>query len=354
MRNEKWLSLRALAGVLLLFVTALAAPPLLAQQADKDAVYMYRGADRDQRLIERARQEGSLVFYTSMAPSESIPLSQAFEKKYGIKVVLWRATSDKVVQRVITEARARVHTVDFIETNGPELEMLAREKLLSEFFSPYIADLPAAAVPAHRQWISDRLNVFVVAFNTNKVRRDELPSSFEGFTDRKWKGLIGLEATDAEWLATIVKLWGPDKGMAYFRKLADMKPDIRKGHVLLSELVAAGEVPVGLTIYSSNAESMKRRGGPIDWMPIDPVVVRPQAVGVMKNAAHPHAALLFADFILSPEGQNLLLSMGRVPVSEKVNSPLSGVKYVLIDPVTVLDESEKWEKIWDDMFGKPR
>ena len=317
-----------------------------------EAVYMYRGADRDQRLVERARQEGTLSFYTSMATTESRPLGQAFEKKYGVKVELWRATSDKVVQRAITEARGRRFTLDFVETNGPELEMLAREKLLSEFYSPYVADLPAAAVPAHRLWVSDRLNVFVVAYNTNKVRREELPGTLEGFVDPKWKGRIGLEATDAEWLGTIVKLWGPERGMGFFRKLADMKPDIRKGHVLFSELVAAGEVPVGLTIYSSNAESMKRRGGPIDWVPIEPVVVRPQAIGVAKNAPHPHAALLFADFILSPEGQELLLSMGRVPASTKVKSNLVNIKYTLIDPVTVLDESEKWEKIWNDLFLK--
>jgi len=323
-----------------------------APRDKNDAVYMYRGADRDQRLVERARQEGTVSFYTSMATTESRPLGQAFEKKYGVKVELWRATSDKVVQRAITEARGRRFTLDFVETNGPELEMLAREKLLSEFYSPYVADLPAEAVPSHRLWISDRLNVFVVAYNTNKVRREELPATLEGFVDPKWKGRIGLEATDAEWLGTIVKLWGPERGMAYFRKLADMKPDIRKGHVLFSELVAAGEVPVGLTIYSSNAESMKRRGGPIDWVPIEPVVVRPQAIGVAKNAPHPHAALLFADFILSPEGQELLLSMGRVPASTKVKNSLANIKYTLIDPVTVLDESEKWEKIWNDLFLK--
>ena len=338
-----------------LFALALGCMCAAGAQAPRDkndAVYTYRGADRQQRLVERARQEGTMLFYTSMATTESMPLSQAFEKKYGVKVELWRATSDKVVQRAITEARAHRFTLDFIETNGPELEMLAREKVLSEFYSPYVADLPAAAVPAHRLWVSDRLNVFVVAYNTNKVRREELPRSIEGFAEPKWKGRIGLEATDAEWLATIVKLWGPERGMAFFRKLADMKPDIRKGHVLFSELVAAGEVPVGLTIYSSNAESMKRRGGPIDWVPMEPVVVRPQAIGVAKNAPHPHAALLFADFILSPEGQELLLSMGRVPASTKVKSNLTHIKYTLIDPVTVLDESEKWEKIWSDLFLK--
>jgi iron(III) transport system substrate-binding protein len=236
--------------VLALAAACACASPAGAQtQQDKNtAIYMYHGADRDQHLVERARQEGSLQFYTSMATTESMPLSQAFEKKYGIKVDLWRATSDKVVQRAITEARGHRFTVDFVETNGPELEMLAREKLLSAFHSPFIADLPSAAVPAHRLWVSDRLNVFVVAYNTNKVRREELPKTFEGFLDPKWKGRIGLEATDAEWLATIVKLWGPERGMSFFRRLADMRPDIRKGHVLFSELVAAGEVPVGLTI----------------------------------------------------------------------------------------------------------
>ena len=127
---------------------------------------------------ERATREGTLTLYTSMAPTESQPLADAFEKKYRIKVVLWRALSDQVVQRTITEARGRRHTVDVIETNGPEMEMLAREKLLAELQSPYLADLPAAAIPAHRSWFPDRLNFYVVAYNTAKVRRAEIPATY--------------------------------------------------------------------------------------------------------------------------------------------------------------------------------
>jgi len=331
---------------------ALIAPAALAQGGGNAALYTYKGADREQRLIEGAKKEGSVVLYTSLATTESVPLSQAFEKKYGVKVDLWRATSDKVVQRALTEAKARRHAVDVVETNGPELEMLAREKLLSRFESPYLEDLPPAAIPAHRLWVSDRLNFFVVAYNTSKVKRAELPKTYEGFLDPKWKGRIGIEATDQEWLATIVKLWGEPKGMDFFRKLAAMRPDVRKGHVLLSELIAVGEVPVGLTVYNANAESMKRRGGPIDWAPVQPVVARPQAIAVFAEAPHPHAALLFADFVLSPEGQQLFLSMGRVPASIKVKSPLNDFKYTLVDPITVLDESDKWEKIWNDLFIK--
>lgn len=315
-----------------------------------EAVYRYSGADRDRRLLENARKEGSVVLYTSLAPTESGPLGQAFEKKTGVKVEIFRTISEKVVQRAVTEARARRFAVDVVETNGPEMEIMAREKLFADFHSPHLADLPASAIPSHRQWIPDRVNFFVVAYNTAKVKRDEIPKSYTGFTDPKWRGRIGIEATDAEWMATLVKTWGEAAGMAYFRSLAEMKPDVRKGHVLLAELIAAGEIPVGLTVYNSNAESLKRRGAPIDWLPVEPVVGRPQGIAVARNAPHPHAALLFVDFVLSPEGQELLNSMGRVPVSTKVKTDLNRFPYTMVDPVTVLDEQEKWNRLWEGLF----
>jgi iron(III) transport system substrate-binding protein len=305
---------------------------------------------QDAALVERARREATVVLYTSLAPTESKPLAEAFEKKYAIKVQLWRALSDKVVQRVITEAQGKRHTVDVIETNGPEMEMLARERLLAEIRSPHVADLPQAAIPAHRGWMPDRMNYFVVGYNTQKVKRADLPATYEGFTDPKWKGLIGLEATDVEWMATLIKTWGAEKGNDYFRRLAAMKPDIRKGHVLLAELVAAGEVPVGLTMYNSNIESLKRKGAPIDFVPVQPVAARPQGIGVAKHAPHPNAAALFADFVLSPEGQRLFESMGRVPASSKVKSALNDFPFTLIEPATVLDEAPKWEKLWNELF----
>jgi iron(III) transport system substrate-binding protein len=295
-------------------------------------------------------QDRTVVLYTSLAPSESGPLGQAFEKKTGIKVEIWRALSEKVVQRALTEARARRHAVDVIETNGPEMEMLAREQLFAELKSPHLADIPASAMPKHRQWIPDRVNFFVVAYNTNKVQREDLPLSYQGFLDPRWKGRIGIEATDAEWMATLVKKWGEKPGMDYFRRLADMKPDVRKGHVLLAELIAAGEIPVGLTVYNANAESLKRRGAPIDWVPVQPVVARAQGIGIARHAPNPKAAAAFVDFVLSPAGQELLNSMGRVPVSTKVRTHLNQFEYTLVDSTAVLDEQDKWSKEWERLF----
>ncbi|MDB5761902.1 MAG: futA [Herminiimonas sp.] len=327
-------------------------PDAYAQSAvsKNEAVYSYKGADRDQKLVQEAKREGTLTLYTSLAPTESTPLGQAFEKKYGIKVEIWRAVSEKIVQRAVQEGRAKRYAFDVVETNGPELEMLARENLLASFHSPYFADLPPFAVPSHRMWAADRMSVYGVAYNTGTIKREDIPKNYEGFLDPKWKGKIGIEATDADWMSAVFKAMGNDRAMSFMRKLADMRPDMRKGHILLAELVSAGEIPVGLTAYQSNAATMKRRGGPIDWIPVDPIVVRPEAIGVAKNAMHPHAALLFADFVLSPDGQALLESMGRSPTSTKVKSEFSALKYTMIDPAAAIDEPEKWQKVWDDLF----
>jgi len=118
-----------MARFLILLLAAACAAPVEAQAPDRNsAVYLYQGADRVERLAERARSEGTLVVYTSLATSESVPLAQAFEKKYGVKVELWRSLSDQVMRRALNEARARRYNVDVIETNAPELEALARER----------------------------------------------------------------------------------------------------------------------------------------------------------------------------------------------------------------------------------
>ncbi|HZZ95213.1 MAG TPA: extracellular solute-binding protein [Usitatibacter sp.] len=335
---------RILVPVLLLISAAALA------QSKNDEIYRYRGADREARLLEGARREGTVVLYTSLAPTESKPLAEAFEKKYGVKVELWRALSDKVVQRVITEGQARRNAVDVVETNGPEMEMIAREKLLGRFESPYLAELPPQAMPKHRLWVPDRLNFFVVGYNTSKVKRSEIPADYEGFLDPKWKGRLGIEATDSEWMGALQHEWGEAKAMDFMRKLAAQEPSLRKGHVLLAQLIASGEIPVGLTMYQANILSLKRKGAPIDFVPVNPVVARPQGLGVAKGAPHPNAALLFADFVLSAEGQKLYESMGRVPASMKVRSELNDFPFVMTDPAHVLDESQKWEKQWDELF----
>src|SRR5215510_12484382 len=155
--------------------------------ADNSAIYLYQGADRGERLIAKAREEGTLTFYTSMATTESGPLAQAFEKKYGVKVQLWRALSENVLQRALTETRGGRRSMDVVETNAPEVEALTREEVVGGFHSPSLADLPPWAIPPHRRWFGDRANLWVVGYNTGKVKREELSATLEGFADPRWK-----------------------------------------------------------------------------------------------------------------------------------------------------------------------
>ena len=326
----------------------------LAQDASarNREIYLYKGPDREARLLEGAKKEGQVNLYTSLNTKDSGPIAAAFEKLTGVKVLLWRASSEKVLQRAVTEARAGRFVCDVLETNGPEMEALAREKLLLEFFSPHFKDLPAAAFPKHRLWVADRFNFFTIGYNTNLIKPDEVPNSYEDLLLPRFAGKVGLEAADTDWFGAMVKHMGEAKGLAYFRKLAATKPQMRSGHTLLGELVSSGEVPLAASLYNHNIERLAVKGAPVKWKALTPTFARPNAVGVVARAQHPHAALLFADFILSPQGQQIIKERSRVPASRAVDSALNKFPFEMIDPVITLDEADKWDKLWSDIFLK--
>src|SRR5438445_8726105 len=336
----------------MVFALFLACAQALAQPAagPHKALYLYQGADRDKRVLEGAKKEKRVVVYTSLNTKDSVPISQAFEKKYGVKVERWRSSSEKVLQRAVTEARAGRFAVDAFELNGPEMEALYREGLLEQFHSPSFKNLPPAAFPKHRHWAADRFNFFTIAYNTKLVKPEEVPNSYEDLAHPRWTGRIGIEASDTDWFGSIVKYMGEEKGLALFRKIAQQKPQLRTGHTLMAGLVASGEIPLAATIYNHNAERLLVTGAPVKWKALTPTFGRPNGVAVAKRTDRPHAALLFADFMLSPEGQELIKKVNRVPASTAVDTNLNKFPYQMIDPAIVLDEADKWEKLWSELF----
>src|SRR5258708_33380194 len=188
------------------------------------AVYLYQGADRDQRLIDGARKERQVTLYTSLNLKDSVPITEAFEKKYGVKVSLWRAGSEKVVQRAVTEARAGRFAFDVLETNGPEMEAMYREQLLEEFFSPHFKDLPPAAFPKHRHYVADRFNFFTIAYNTKLVKPEEVPTTYADLLHPRFAGKVDIEAGDVDWFVAMVNHIGTAKPLASLRTLSDTRP----------------------------------------------------------------------------------------------------------------------------------
>ncbi|HZT61619.1 MAG TPA: extracellular solute-binding protein [Burkholderiales bacterium] len=338
-----------LAAVLAL---ALASAAAFAQapSANRD-VYMYQGADREARLVEGARKERDVLIYSTMTVADGKALAGAFERKYGVKVNHWRGSAERIVTRAVAEARARRYEADVFETSSHRMEALYRERLLEDFHTPVLRDIVPEAFPqGHRQYVAARFAFFVMGYNTNLVKASELPATYEDLLQPRWVGRITIEGTDMLWFAAVAKAMGEEKGLAYFRKLAAMKPAIRNSHILVAQLVASGEVPFFLTAYNNNIETLKRKGAPVEWKPLQPAFGQAAAIGVSKYAPHPHAALLFTEFVLSKEGQEILKAANRVPTSTLVDSPLNKFKYQIISPTLALDEGDKWDRLFSDLF----
>ena len=301
-----------------------------------------------------SQHEGTLTLYTTIAEKDLPTLIQPFESKYGIKVTVWRAGTDRVLQRTTAEAAAGRHDVDVIHFGSPEMEALAREQILLPIDVPVHADLQPGSVPAHKQWAATLLSVWVQAYNTKLLTRDELPRSYSDLLDARWKGKLGIEAKDQDWFASVVDVMGSgDKGLGFFRDLASRNGvSVRLGHTLLNNMVISGEVPVALTVYNYMPEQAKKKGAPIDWFALEPAVARSNAVGVARRAPHPNAALLLYNYLLSEEAQRSFVSMDYVPSNTKVASPLAGVRIMQVDPVRVLDEAEKWTGLFEQIFIK--
>jgi iron(III) transport system substrate-binding protein len=312
-------------------------------------IYLYQGSDRYEKLVRNAKAEGTLSLYSVLNLKDSGPLLNAFEKKYGIKVQMWRGAGEKVVQRAVSEAQANRHTVDVVQL-GTGIEILYREKLLEEFHSPHFKNIPAAALPKHRHYAADSLYFYVVAYNTNLLKPEQVPTTYEDFLRPKWSGGFSMDTGDIDWFGALLKTFGEAKGQDYFKKLAAMKPQMRNGHTLLAELVSAGETPITIDAFNYSVENLKKKGAPINWKPLQPTIARAQSIGLSKNAPHPHAALLFVDFILSNEGQQIVKAGGNVPISTSVDSPLKNFDYQLMNPADVVDEWDNWNKQWTTLF----
>ncbi len=300
------------------------------------------------------RPEDALTLYTTIAEKDLPTLLGPFEAEHGIKVNVWRAGTDRIMQRTMSEAAAGRYDVDVIHFGSPEMEALAREHILEPIDSPVHADLQPGSVPAHKQWAATLLSVWVQAYNTDLVRREELPKSYRDLLDPRWKGRLGIEAKDQDWFASVADVVGGEQdGVEFFRRLAATNGvSVRVGHTLLNNMVISGEVPLALTLYNYMPEQAKKKGAPIDWFTLEPAIARSNAVGIARRAPHPAAARLFYDYLLGEEAQRSFVSMDYVPSNTRVPSPLAGVRILQTDPVRTLDEADKWTKLFEETLLK--
>ena len=331
---------------------AASALPALAQSGPDYSLLTSSAGDRADKLLAAARKEGTFTWYTSFAEKDIPPVVEPFEKKYGVKVRTWRASTEKVLQRTLQETAARRYDVDLIHMSAPEMEALHREKVLQPVNSPAFRQLLPGALPDHREWVTTLLTVWVQAYNTNAFKKSDLPKTYRDLLDPRFKGKLGIEVEDQEWFSTVALSMGEQQGIQFFRDLvAKNGISLRKGHTLLTNLVVSGEVPFALTVYNYMAEGAKKKGAPVDWIALDPAVARGNGQGIAARAPHPNAAAVFYDYFLT-EAQPTIVKLDYVPINSTLPSPLKSMPYNIVDATKTLDEMSKWGKLYDEIIIK--
>lgn len=316
---------------------------------------LYQGADREQILVEGAKREGKFTLYTSHTWFRTFV--KEFEKKYPfITVSEWRADSKNVLRKVLEEARSGRVLVDVVETTADGMRIIQREGLFEEFYSPQARFYPDELKPRGKNgffYLPERETYSGLGFNTDLIPPASAPKSLKDLADPKWKGKMAITATSTgvRWIGNVMDTLGRD----YLDKLAEQEISVQNmAPASLINLIASGEIPMSPTILDANVTIAKKKGAHVAWRPLEPVVTTVGSAGLSTKAPNLHTALLFIDFLLSQEGQRLIMKGGLWSPREDIGTVEQKFKKTYLDEKYSLEELEgkfkEWETILHQLF----
>jgi iron(III) transport system substrate-binding protein len=314
--------------VLCLLGAAVGLRPAVAQAAQ---------ADPQAKLIEGAKKEGEVVWYTTTTLDQSQQVVDRFQKKYPfVKATLFRTGGGPLLNKILTEARGGLYAWDVVVGRGEMVLPLIDKKILAAYASPERKGVYPDLMDKRGYWTAWYVNAYVLGWNTKLVKKDDVPKTYEALLDPKWKGgNISVDTEAYGMLQGLIGLWGKEKAVNWFKRLAALDPVPKRGNTERVQLAVAGEYPLILA-YNQTMERMLQRKAPIDWLPLEPAVVQVNPAMLAAKAPHPNTARLFMDFLLSKEGGELLRGFQRIPVRTDVEPDpprlFRGYKYVIESP----------------------
>ncbi len=315
------------------------------------------GQERTDELVACAEEEGQLNVYTSNSDMEA--LVDGFTDEYDLDVNVYRATGETVLQRLVQEDAAGYYGADILEIDALELGAAEQEGLLH----PYESELRDAVREEGKQsenWTATRFNAFVVGWNTNGVSPDEVPTTFEDLAEPQWKGRISMELGDVDWFAALHDYYVEEQGWTeeeyteLMTRLAS-NSQVVKGHTVQGELLSAGQFDVGVSMYSHTVDKAARGGAPVAWIPengepVQPIVLRPNGIALLKTAANPCAATLFVDFVLTG-GQDIIREDLRIGSVTGAADPLADYDVYPAPVDKLLEDQGTWDKAYEDVVA---
>ncbi|MEA2949262.1 MAG: iron(III) transport system substrate-binding protein [Alphaproteobacteria bacterium] len=317
----------------------------------------------DAALIAAAKKEGEVVWYTTQIIAQLVrPMSAAFEKTYGIKVRSTRANSTELSVKIINESQAGKPQSDVFDGTSTVV-VLKKEGYVLKWLPDPAKAYPAQYKDPDGYWVANNLYFLTPGFNTGLVPRGTEPRTYEDLLDPRWRGKMAWSTSPTSsggpgFIGTVLTEMGEDKGMAYLRELAKQKVvNVGSAAREVLDQVIAGEYLIGLQIFNHHTVISAKKGAPVDWIRMEPVTGTLSVLSVHKDAPHPNAAKLLADFIVSPQGQQIFRAAEYLPADPAVPAltpslEAEGGKFRarFFTPEQTEDKMPEWKKVYDDLF----
>jgi len=353
------------AGFLAMSVTMLCAlQAAWSTAATVEEVALMKSANREKALIEGAKKEGKVMFYTGLIVDQVVrPVKAAFEKEYPfVQVEFFRGNAERLAQKMLAEYQAKRYDVDVVSGSATST-IVQRAGFMQRFYSPHIAEYPAELKDSKGFWGSTNVYFMTLGYNTRNVRVADLPKTYDDLLNPRWKGQMMWSTSRGsgapQFIGNIFASMGQEAGKAYLQKLKQQniaKSTASARQIL--DMVIAGEYPIAIQIFNHHAYISKVAGAPVDWQPLEPVTATNNTIGVAKNAPHPYAAMLFIDFVLSRQGQKVFQASNYLPAHPDVPAlqvdlkPGGGrfKKVNYLSPDLIYDKSNEWGDYFDKEF----
>lgn len=281
---------------------------------------------RRQRLYEGAKSEGEAVFYANMDVSAMKPLTDGFMNRYpGTKAASVHFSGAAIITRLDSEARAGKPLSDVVLSGQLGVLGLIEKKIAARYRSPEREFFRDGFKDKDGLWTAYMTNVMVSAYNTRQVSKDEAPRTVEDLLKPRWKGKLTMDSQSYVWFGTMMQYLGEESGLRFMKRLNEQNISHQRGRRLMTQLVAAGEFDMAVETNLNSVLTLSKQGAPLSFAPIQPYFLSPSLVFMSANAPHPYTAALFIDYLLSEEGQKIVVKTNRMPANSKVKSPESQI-----------------------------
>jgi iron(III) transport system substrate-binding protein len=305
-------------------------------------------------IIAKAKEEKTLVYYSTADIRDGTAMVHAFQRKYPfIEPKLFRLGSVQVVVKVLQEHRGGVHLFDVLSATSFQFYEIFKEDLFQKYDSLERRAFLDDFKDKEGFWVSAYHNASVMAYNTSLLKASELPKSYDDLLEPKWKGKMLMDNRDTEWYASMIQVLGREKALRLMRGLAKQDLSFRNGRTLITQVLASGEAPLAVNNYDHLVQSAKKRGAPLESIPAHPVISRVTPIALSKYAPHPNVGKLFIDFSLSEEGQKILRSFGRSSARKGIEPDelqKKGVKLYVSD-ISLAKDYARYDKEFREIFG---